>query len=91
MKIATTIARVLPGLRFVVFGSNIFLRFLPMPPQKPSLATDFAKAPRESHYLFVQLRPEPQPDHGRRVSLSNAMKLQSSLRATCALVSAEFN
>jgi putative oxidoreductase len=32
MKIATIIARVLLGLMFVVFGSNGFLHFLPMPP-----------------------------------------------------------
>jgi putative oxidoreductase len=32
MKIATIIARVLLGLIFVVFGSNAFLHFIPMPP-----------------------------------------------------------
>jgi uncharacterized membrane protein YphA (DoxX/SURF4 family) len=53
MKIATIIARVLLGLMFVVFGANIFLHFIPMPPQKPSLATDFAKALMESHYVHV--------------------------------------
>ena len=42
MKIATIIARVLLGLVFTIFGSNIFLQFIPMPEQKPSLATDFA-------------------------------------------------
>jgi len=31
MKIATAIARVLLGLIFVMFGSNAFLHFLPMP------------------------------------------------------------
>jgi len=31
MKIATIIARVLLGLVFVVFGSNLFLHFIPMP------------------------------------------------------------
>lgn len=31
MKVATIIARVLLGLMFVVFGSNAFLHFLPMP------------------------------------------------------------
>jgi uncharacterized membrane protein YphA (DoxX/SURF4 family) len=53
MKVATIIARVLLGLIFVVFGSNIFLHFIPMPPQKPSLATDFSKALMESHYMHV--------------------------------------
>ena len=38
---------------FVVFGSNIFLHFIPMPEQKPSLATDFSKALMESHYIYV--------------------------------------
>jgi uncharacterized membrane protein YphA (DoxX/SURF4 family) len=32
MKIAAIIARVLLGLMFLVFGSNAFLHFLPMPP-----------------------------------------------------------
>lgn len=32
MKIATAIARSLLGVIFVVFGSNIFLHFIPMPP-----------------------------------------------------------
>jgi uncharacterized membrane protein YphA (DoxX/SURF4 family) len=53
MKIATIIARILLGLVFVVFGSNIFLHFIPMPPQKPSLATDFSQALMESHYMYV--------------------------------------
>ena len=31
MKVATVIARILLGLVFVVFGSNAFLQFMPMP------------------------------------------------------------
>jgi uncharacterized membrane protein YphA (DoxX/SURF4 family) len=55
MKIATVIARVLLGLIFVVFGSNIFLHFLPMTPPTPPppLAVDFTKALMESHYMLV--------------------------------------
>ena len=53
MKIATIIVRVLLGLMFVVFGSNIFLHFIPMPPMPASLATDFSKALMESHYIYV--------------------------------------
>jgi len=41
------------GLMFVVFGSNTFLHFIPMPPQEPSLATDFSKALMESRYVYV--------------------------------------
>lgn len=53
MKVATIIARILLGLMFVVSGSNIFLHFIPMPEQKPSLATHFSKALMESHYMYV--------------------------------------
>jgi putative oxidoreductase len=53
MKIATVIARVLLGLVFVVFGSNIFLHFIPMPRPPATLAGDFSKALVESHYIYV--------------------------------------
>ena len=53
MKIAAIIARVLLGLLFVVFGSNIFLHFIPMPPLPATLAGDFSKALMESHYIYV--------------------------------------
>src|SRR5207244_10743850 len=53
MKILTIIARVLLRLIFVVFGSNIFLHFIPMPPPPPTLAGDFTKALFLSHYLHV--------------------------------------
>ena len=56
MKIATIIARVLLGLVFVVFGSNIFLHFIPMPPPPPGLLGDFTRALFVSHYLhFVAM------------------------------------
>ena len=52
MKIAETIARVLLGLVFVVFGSNAFLHFIPMPPMSgPS--GEFITAMYETHYLYV--------------------------------------
>jgi len=53
MKVATIIARVLLGLVFVVFGSNIFLHFIPVPPPPPTLVGDFTKALFLSHYLHV--------------------------------------
>jgi putative oxidoreductase len=44
MKIATIIARSLLGLIFVVFGLNIFLHFIPMPPPPEGPARDFMTA-----------------------------------------------
>jgi putative oxidoreductase len=52
MKYAIIIARVLLGLVFVVFGSNGFLHFIPMPPMHgPSGA--FLGALAGSGYLYV--------------------------------------
>jgi putative oxidoreductase len=52
MKVATIIARILLGLVFVVFGSNAFLHFIPMPPmQGPSGA--FIGAMADTGYLKV--------------------------------------
>jgi uncharacterized membrane protein YphA (DoxX/SURF4 family) len=53
MKIATIIARSLLGLIFVVFGSNIFLHFIPMPPPPEGPARDFMMALFLSHYIYV--------------------------------------
>ncbi|HTB62377.1 MAG TPA: DoxX family protein [Opitutales bacterium] len=53
MKIATIIARSLLGLIFVVFGLNLFLNFLPMPPLPEGPARDFMTALFVSHYLYV--------------------------------------
>jgi len=53
VKVATIVARVLLGLMFVVFGSNIFFHFIPMPEQKPSLMTDFGNALMKSGYMYV--------------------------------------
>jgi hypothetical protein len=52
MKIASTIARFLLGLVFVVFGLNGFLNFIPMPPPT-GIAGQFVGALFLSHYLFV--------------------------------------
>jgi uncharacterized membrane protein YphA (DoxX/SURF4 family) len=52
MKTATVVARVLLGLIFVVFGSNAFLHFIPMPPPA-GLAGDYMKALFMSHYFYV--------------------------------------
>src|SRR5437016_8887019 len=53
MKIATIIARSLLGLIFVVFGSNMFLHFIPMPPPPEGPAREFMTALFLSHYLYV--------------------------------------
>lgn len=52
MKIATIVARLLLGLIFTVFGSNLFLHFIKMPPPE-GLAGDFFKALFMSHYIYV--------------------------------------
>ena len=52
MKIATTIARLLFGLAFTVFGLNFFLNFIPAPPPT-GLAGDYFKVMAGSHYLYV--------------------------------------
>jgi len=41
MKIVTMIARYLLGLMFLVFGSNMFLQFIPMGPMPAGLAGQF--------------------------------------------------
>ena len=53
MKVVTIIARVLLGLIFVVFGSNAFLHFIPMPPLPQNLAGDFLKVFFASGYVYV--------------------------------------
>ena len=56
MKIATIIARVLLGLIFVVFGSNAFLHFLPMPPLPRGVAGEYLHAFFASGYVYVSFR-----------------------------------
>src|ERR1700719_3722047 len=53
MKIATFIARSLLGLIFVVFGSNVFLHFIPMAPPPEGPARDFTTALFFKHLLYV--------------------------------------
>ena len=52
MKILTIIARVLLGLIFVVFGSNAFLHFLPMPPLPQGPAGEYLHAFFVSGYVY---------------------------------------
>ena len=52
MKVLTIIARVLLGLIFLVFGSNAFLNFIPMPPPPPGLAGDYTKVFLVSGYVY---------------------------------------
>ena len=52
MKVASTIARYLLGLIFLIFGLNGFLNFIPMPPPT-GLAAQFVGALFVSHYTVV--------------------------------------
>ena len=52
MKIASTIARYLLALIFIVFGLNGFLHFLPMKPPSSETAMQFFAAMSASHYLW---------------------------------------
>ncbi|MDE1178550.1 MAG: hypothetical protein PW789_18405 [Edaphobacter sp.] len=52
MKLVVTIARVLLGLLFTIFGANGFLHFIPMPPP-PGLAGQYMGALFVSHYLVI--------------------------------------
>lgn len=50
MKIASTIARYLLGLMFLVFGLNGFLHFIPQPPPANPLALQFFGSAIASHF-----------------------------------------
>ncbi len=52
MKIAATISRFLLGLIFLVFGLNVYLRFIQMPPPTGEAAA-FTRALFNSGYLHV--------------------------------------
>ena len=51
MKIASTIARYLLALVFIVFGLNGFLHFIPQPPPPSEMAGQFFTVMFASHYL----------------------------------------
>jgi uncharacterized membrane protein YphA (DoxX/SURF4 family) len=54
MKIVASIARILLGVVFFVFGLNGFLNFIPMGPLPTGLAGQFVTSLMQSHYvLFV--------------------------------------
>ena len=53
MKIVTMCARYLLGLMFLVFGSNMFLNFIPMGPMPTGLAGQFTVALFSAHYFYV--------------------------------------
>jgi uncharacterized membrane protein YphA (DoxX/SURF4 family) len=53
MKYVTMIARYLLGLMFLVFGSNMFLNFIPMGPMPTGLAGQFTAALFAAHYFYV--------------------------------------
>lgn len=52
MRIASTIARYLAGVIFLVMGLNGFLNFIPLPPPG-GVAGEFMGALYVSHYLWV--------------------------------------
>ena len=74
MKLASTIARYLLGLLFLVFGLNGFLHFIPQPPPPPGPAGMFLGALFVSHYLvaifLLQLVPALLLLAGRYVPLA---------------------
>jgi putative oxidoreductase len=51
MKLASTIARYLLALVFIVFGLNGFLHFIPQPPPTSEMAAQFFTVMFASHYL----------------------------------------
>ena len=53
MRILTISARIFLGLVFVFFGSNAFLRFLPMPPLPEGTAGLYLKAFFDSGYVYA--------------------------------------
>lgn len=56
MKLVTTIARVLLGLIFVVFGSNGFLHFLPHAAAPARRGGEYLHAFFASRYVYMSLQ-----------------------------------
>ena len=61
MKIVTIIARSLLGLIFTVFGLNIFLHFIPMPPPPADLARGYSRGVTAPIYVAEK---NGRPYHG---------------------------
>jgi len=55
-RYAPTVARVLTGLIFLVFGLNGFLHFLPNPPSMPEREAAFAGALIATGYMFPLIK-----------------------------------
>ena len=53
MKIVVVIARILLGVVFVFFGSNLLFHFLPNPPMPPGTIKDFMTVMFVTHYIEV--------------------------------------
>jgi putative oxidoreductase len=53
MKIVVTIARILMGLIFAVFGANMFFHFIPNPSLPPGPMKDFTTVMGSTGYLYV--------------------------------------
>jgi putative oxidoreductase len=53
MKIVVLIARILLGVIFLLFGSNIFLHFLPTPPMPPGQMATFSNVLQSTGYVYV--------------------------------------
>jgi len=53
MKIASTIARILLGLIFLIFGLNHYLNFIPMGAMPTGVAGQFMGALAQTHYMYI--------------------------------------
>lgn len=53
MRTVSIVARMLMGIIFLFFGSNLLFHFLPNPPLPPGPFNSFASALAESHYIYA--------------------------------------